>query len=120
MSQCEILEALAETGDKARSSGKNREVPGGDPRNWPFGGKTQELLQAYNKFIPQENIPTDDEERYCNCFGSDDGRSMIECSNGSKCLMAWFHLECIGMAEDEIPSEKGTGDFLGAIFVKSG
>lgn len=116
MSQREILEALAGTGDTARRSGKNREVPEGDPRTWKFGRMTIELLQAYENFIPRENVPTDDEEHYCSCSGADDGRPMIECSNGNHCLFNWFHLECIGMAQHEIPGDNGMSDFLRPIY----
>ena len=119
MSQREILEALAEMGNMARWSGRNTEIPEGDPRTWKFGQKTKELLQAYDDFIAQENVPTDDEEHYCICSGADDGRPMIECSNGNHCLRNWFHLECIGMAQHEIPGDEGISDFLWSISIVS-
>lgn len=97
-------------GDKDRRSGKHQQQPKGDPRTWKFDAKTQELLDACTKFIPrvQEPIPADDEVYFCICHGSDDGRAMIECSNGKACLMNWFHLECICMANNEVPDEEGT------------
>jgi hypothetical protein len=87
MTQQELLSAIADEGDKARLSGKHRQPPPGDPSTWKFEGRTQELLDAYNaKFVPEEPYLADDVEHFCICNGSDDGRAMIECSNGSACL----------------------------------
>jgi hypothetical protein len=60
-----------------------------------FEGRLQELLDAYGaKFVPEEPYLADDVERFCICDGPDDGRPMIQCSNGPACLMDWFHEEC--------------------------
>lgn len=108
MGQGELLSAIADEGDKNGLFGKNQKPPLGDPRSWKFEGKLQELLDTYiEKFVPEEPYLADNVERYCVCNGPDDGRPMIQCSNGPVCLMDWFHLECIGMQIDEIPSEQG-------------
>jgi hypothetical protein len=63
---------------------------------------------AYSpKSVPEEPYLADDVERFCICNSPDDGRPMVQCSNGPACLMDWFHLECIGMHIDEIPKEQG-------------
>jgi hypothetical protein len=108
MTQGELLSAIADEGDMNRLFGQNQKPPRGDPRTWKFEGRLQELLDAYNaKFVPEEPYLADDVERFCICNGLDDGRPMVQCSNGPACLMDWFHLECIGMHIDEIPKEQG-------------
>jgi hypothetical protein len=108
MSQGELLSAIADEGDMNRLFGKNQKPPPSDPRSWKFEGKIQKLLDAYiEEFVPEEPYPADNVERFCICNGLDDGRPMIQCSNGPACVMDWFHLECIGMRMDEIPEEQG-------------
>jgi len=108
MTKQELLSALADQGDKNRSSGEHLQPPAGDPLTWKFDRRTQELLDAYHaKFEPEENLLADDVEHFCICNGPDDGRPMIECSNGRACLINWFHLNCIGMGLDEVPEEQG-------------
>jgi hypothetical protein len=115
MSQGELLSAIADEGDKNGLFGKNQKPPLGDPRSWKFEGKIQELLNAYiENFVPEEPYLADNVKRYCICNGPDDGRPMIQCSNGPVCLMDWFHLECIGMHIDEIPEEQGLSAYPSA------
>jgi len=107
LTQGELLSAIANEGGMNRLFGKNQKLPPGDPRTWKFEGRLQELLDAYStRFVPEEPYLADDVERFCICNGPDDGRSMVQCSNGPACLMDWFHLECIGMHIDEIPKEQ--------------
>ena len=106
MTQQELLSAIADEGDKNRLT--RGAPPPGDPSTWKFEGRLQQLLDAYNaNYVPEEPYLADDVEHFCVCNGEDDGRPMIECSNGSTCLMNWFHFECIGMAMDEVPDEQG-------------
>lgn len=66
---------------------------------------------SYNvKYPVTEEVPADDVPVYCNCGASydeeDDGRPMIQCSNEARyCMKEWYHTECIGMADDEMPSD---------------
>jgi hypothetical protein len=108
MTKQEIMRALADQGDKNVSSGKHPLPPQGDPLTWEFDGRTRELLDAFHAtFKPEENLVADDVELFCICNGPDDGRPMIECSNGSICPLKWFHLDCIDMDIDELPGEQG-------------
>lgn len=108
MIQQELLSAIADEGDQNRLTGKYRKPSPNNLRTWKFEGRVQELLDAYNaKFVPEENLLADDEEHFCICNGPDDGRPMIECSNGRACVMNWFHLGCVGMGVDEVPEEQG-------------
>ena len=52
--------------------------------------------------------PADDKELLCICFRPEDGRPMIECDNRGDCFLRWYHIECIGLNEDELPGEDGT------------
>jgi hypothetical protein len=104
----ELLSALPDEGDRNRSSGKHLQASLSDPLTWKFDRRTQELLDAYHaKFVPEENLLADDVEHFCTCNGPDDGRPMIECSNGRACLTNWFHLDCIGMGLNGVPREQG-------------
>jgi hypothetical protein len=108
MTQGELLSAIADEGDMNRVFGKTKSHLQGSPRSWKFEGRLQELLDAYSpKSVPEEPCLADDVERFCICNSPDDGRPMVQCSNGPACLMDWFHLECIGMHIDEIPKEQG-------------
>ena len=40
------------------------------------------------------------EDRWCFCLGLDNGKEMIECEN-EKCLIGWYHVDCIGTDVDE-------------------
>src|SRR4051794_13764509 len=78
-------------------------------------GEIQDLLDAYSEeFVPEQSYPSDDVERIRIRNGLDDGRPMIQCSNGRACLMDGFHLECIGMHIDEIPKEQGLSAYPSA------
>lgn len=108
MTKAELLTPVADEQDENRASGKHLQPPTGDPLTWKFDPRTQELLDAYHaKFEPEESLLADDVEHFCICNGPDDGRPMIECSNGRACLMGWHHLDCIGMGLDEVPEEQG-------------
>jgi hypothetical protein len=83
----------------------------GDPVAWePADPEMRALLRGYLKKygLPTSREKTDDEDHYCICDGPADGRSMIECSNQKKCLKQWFHLECIGLNENDIPGVNST------------
>ena len=43
----------------------------------------------------------------CVCFQPDDGRPKIECDNGEACLLRWYHIDCVGLTEGDLPSEDG-------------
>ena len=89
----------------------------GSVKEHPLGRQSRSMRQD-NKFknppaySPEQDhglqpIPVDEEELFCICLQPEGGRSMIECANGNHCLMTWFHLDCIGMNEDDIPGEGG-------------
>lgn len=52
-------------------------------------------------------IPAEDQELFCICLEPEDGKPKIECANGRDCLRRWYHLECIGLKEDDLPNEDG-------------
>ena len=116
MTKEELMSAIADEGDKNRlSSLTPLAPPSGDPSTWKFEGRLQQLLDAYKaKFVPEEPYLADDVEHFCICNGEEDGRAMIECSNGSACLMNWFHFECIGMSLDDCPDEQGLPPYFPA------
>ena len=62
------------------------------------------------KYPVTEEVPADDVAIYCNCGArgdeEDDGRAMIQCSNEARyCIKEWYHAECVGMEDDEMPSD---------------
>jgi len=108
MTQGELLSAIADEGDMNCLFGKYQKPPLGDPQTRKLEGRLQEHLDAYSaKSVCEEPYLADDVERFCICNSPDDGRPMVQCSNGPTCLMDSFHLECIGMHIDEIPKEQG-------------
>jgi hypothetical protein len=65
-------------------------------------------VKAYIKRHPvTKPIPAEDRELYCLCLQPEDGKAKIECANGRACQLRWYHLECIGMTEDLLPTEDG-------------
>ncbi|KAF1951970.1 hypothetical protein CC80DRAFT_508328 [Byssothecium circinans] len=64
------------------------------------GNKNKKRKRADNE--PAEEIGPD-EPRYCYCDDISYG-SMISCDN--HCDKEWFHLECVGMTESDIPARR--------------
>jgi hypothetical protein len=62
-----------------------------------------------NKYPVTEEVLADTVPTYCDCQvkeHDDDGRKMIQCSNGELwCLKEWYHTECISMAKEDVPPE---------------
>ena len=52
-------------------------------------------------------VLAEDEELHCICMQPDDGRPTIECGNQRHCLLRYYHLECIGLTADSMPSKDG-------------
>jgi len=82
------------------------------------GNKNKKKKRTDEDSEPQEEIDPD-EPRYCICDDVSFGQ-MISCDNNvsqsslvlltstdkHKCEKEWFHLECVGMAEKDIPSRR--------------
>lgn len=69
-------------------------------------GTRSDFVATYNATYPAtEEVSTDDVPSYCDCqIKGDDGLPMIQCANGERfCFKEWYHLECIGMEEDDVP-----------------
>ena len=49
----------------------------------------------------------EDHAKYCFCRQESDGETFIECSN-HQCRIKWYHINCVGIAEDNIPENEWT------------
>ena len=70
-----------------------------------IGGKGQAVV----------GMPAYSEEILCICFKPEDGRPMIECENGPKCFLRWYHIDCIGLDGDDLPSADGESSGMSEI-----
>jgi len=77
-----------------------------EPADPEIRAKSRLFMKNYD--IPAGLVKTDNEDHYCICDGPDDGRFMIECSNQKKCFKQWFHLECIGLNENDVSGANST------------
>lgn len=52
-------------------------------------------------------MPAYAKDLLCICFKPEDGRPIIECDNGAKCFLRWYHIDCVGLSKDDLPSADG-------------
>ena len=68
----------------------------------------ERLVDEYMKKHPVAGeVQAEDQELLCTCLQPQDDRAMIACANGDSCRLRWYHLECLGMASEDLPGDNG-------------
>ena len=47
-------------------------------------------------------VRAEDEELFCTCLQPANDRPMIACANGESCRLQLYHIECLGLTEEEL------------------